>query len=168
VWTKYIANIITRELRALVREIQSYPNDEALWQTPPGVTNSAGTLVLHLAGNLQHYVGAKLGGSDYVRDRQAEFSRRDVSRDELVREVEKALQAVDGTLPQLGEGKLAVDFPEAVGGHVLRTEEFLLHLATHLAYHLGQIDYHRRLAAAKSGPIGAVAARELSTARTVD
>ena len=164
-WTTYIAGAMTRELRALIREIQSFPDDEALWQAPPGVTNPAGTLALHLAGNLQHYIGAKLGGSDYKRDRPAEFSRRGVSRDELVREAEKALEAVERILPRVNDETLAADFPEAVGGQILRTEEFLLHLATHLAYHLGQIDYHRRLVTGEAGTVGAVAARELTTAR---
>ena len=164
-WTRYIANIITRELRALSREIQSFPDDQALWATPPGITNSAGTLALHLAGNLQHYVGTQLGGGDYKRDRPAEFSRRDVSRDELVREVEKALEAVEQTLPRMSDEMLAADFSENVGGQTLRTEEFLLHLATHLAYHLGQIDYHRRLVTGETGTVGAMAAKELTSAR---
>jgi uncharacterized damage-inducible protein DinB len=164
-WTKYITGTMTRDLRALIREIESFPNDEALWQTPRGVTNPAGTLALHLAGNLQHYIGAKLGGSDYKRDRPAEFSRSDVSRDELVREVEKAIEAVERTLPQVSDETLAADFSEAVGGQILRTEDFLVHLATHLAYHLGQIDYHRRLVTGETGTVGAVAAKELTTAR---
>ena len=163
--TSYVSNLIIRELRALNREIQSFPNDEALWQTPPGVTNSAGTLALHLAGNLQHYLGAKLGGSSYRRDREAEFSRRGASREELSREVEQAIVAVEQALPKLTSDNLDADFPEKVGGQTVRTEEFLLHLVTHLAYHLGQFDYHRRLVTGETGQIGAVAVKELSTAR---
>ena len=163
--TSYLSNLITRELRALTREIQSFPDDDTLWQTPPGVTNSAGTLALHLAGNLQHYLGAKLGGSSYRRDRDAEFSRRGVSREELVGEVERAISAVEEALPKLTSEMLDADFPEAVGGQTVRTEEFLLHLVTHLAYHLGQLDYHRRLVTGETGQIGAVAVKELSSAR---
>jgi uncharacterized damage-inducible protein DinB len=163
--TESIASTITRELRALIREIQSFPDDEALWQSPPGVTNPAGTLALHLCGNLQHYIGAKLGASDYKRDRPAEFSRRDVSRDELIREAEKALEAVERVLPRVSDETLAADFSEAVGGQILRTDDFLLHLATHLAYHLGQIDYHRRLVTGDTRTVGAVAAKELTSAR---
>jgi uncharacterized damage-inducible protein DinB len=163
--TSYISNLITRELRALSREIQAFPDDDALWQTPPGVTNSAGTLALHLVGNLQHYLGAKLGGTGYRRDRPAEFSRRGGSREELAREVEQAVAAVAQALPKLTAESLEADFPEAVGGHTIRTDEFLLHLTTHLAYHLGQLDYYRRFVTGETGQIGAVAVKELSTAR---
>ena len=163
--TNYLSNLVTRELRALSREIQSFPDDDTLWQTPPGVTNSAGTLALHLVGNLQHFLGATLGGTSYRRDRQAEFSRRGVSRDELALEVERAIASVEQTFPKVTSDVLDADFPEAVGGQTLGTEEFLLHLATHLSYHLGQLDYHRRLVTGETGQIGAVGVKELTTAR---
>ena len=152
-------------VRALAREIQAYPDDAAVWRTAPGIANSAGTLALHLAGNIQHYVGAKLGGSGYQRDRPAEFGRRDVPRGDLLREIERAIQAAENTLPKLGERDLAADFPEAIGGRMVRTDEFLLHIATHLCWHLGQVDYHRRLVTGEAGKIGALAVTELSTAR---
>jgi hypothetical protein len=160
-WTQYIAKNMTRELKALKREIEAFPDDQSLWTIPPGVTNSAGTLALHLAGNLRYYVGTKLGGSDYERDRPAEFSRRDVSRSELAQEVEEAIEAVERTLPGLTAETLEADFPEAVGGQILRTDLFLVHLEAHLAYHLGQLDYHRRLVTGRDEPIGALAVKDL-------
>lgn len=163
--TAHLKTVITRELRALAREIQAYPDEASVWRTLPGVANSAGTLALHLAGNIQHYVGAKLGGSTYKRDRPAEFARRDVPRAELLHEIERAIAAAEGTLPRLSERDLAADFPEAVGGRIIRTDEFLLHVATHLGWHLGQVDYHRRMVTGETGKIGAVAVTELSTAR---
>jgi uncharacterized damage-inducible protein DinB len=162
-WTHYIAKSMVRELRALNREIQAFPDDPSLWTTPPGVTNSAGTLALHLVGNLQHYIGARLGGSDYKRDRPAEFSRRDVPREELTREVEKTIEAIERTLSGLTSETLESDFPEPVGGQTLRTDMFLLHLEAHLAYHLGQIDYHRRLVTGQDQPVGALAAKDLGS-----
>lgn len=163
--TTYLSAIITRELRTLIREIQSFPDDESLWRTPPGVTNSTGTLALHLAGNLRHYVGAKLGGTRYLRDRPAEFSTRDVSRKDLVREIEEAIAVVEQVFSRLTAEVLATDFPEAVAGQIVRTEEFLLHIAAHLAYHLGQVDYHRRWVTGEASRLGAVAIPELSSAR---
>lgn len=163
--TSYLSNIITRELRALTREIQSFPDDDSLWLTPPGVGNSAGTLALHLAGNLQHYVGAALGGSAYRRDREAEFSKRNLSREELAREIERATAVVEQTLPRVTPDMLQADFPAAVSGQTIRAEEFLLHLVTHLAYHLGQLDYCRRLVTEDPSHIGAVSVKELTTAR---
>ena len=85
-----MAAIFERDLRALRREVEAYPDERDLWAQVPGVSNVAGTLVLHLAGNLQYYIGAVLGGSGYVRDRPAEFARRDVARSELLREIEAA------------------------------------------------------------------------------
>jgi len=161
----HLTTVMTRELRALAREIRAYPDDESLWKTIPGAANAGGTLALHLVGNIQHYIGARLGGSDYVRDRAAEFARRGVSRLELMAEVEKAIAAVERTIPALQPHTLAADFPEVVGGRIIRTDEFLVHLATHLAWHLGQMDYHRRAVTGEPGKIGAVPVTELSTAR---
>lgn len=163
--TAHLRTVITRELRALAREIQAYPDDASVWRTIPGIANSAGTLALHLAGNIQHYVGAKLGGSTYRRDRPAEFARRDVPRVELLQEIQRAIQAAEVTLPGLSQRDLEADFPEAVGGRIIRTDEFLLHVATHLGWHLGQMDYHRRLVTGEVGKVGAVAVSELSSAR---
>jgi hypothetical protein len=164
--TKHLMTVISRELRALARELQAYPDDASVWRTFPGIVNSAGTLALHLAGNVQHYVGAKLGGTGYQRDRPAEFARRDVPRGDLLKEIERAIAAAETTLPQVSETALAADFPEAVGGRTIRTDEFLVHVAMHLGWHLGQVDYHRRMVTGEAGKIGAVAVTELATART--
>src|SRR5262245_21734885 len=89
-----VAAILIRDLKSLRREIEAYPEERMIWETPPGISNSAGTLTLHLAGNLQHYVGRHLGGSSYVRDRPAEFARRNVARAELLAEIAAAERAV--------------------------------------------------------------------------
>ena len=158
-----MAAIFERDLRALAREVESYPDERDLWARVPGVPNVAGTLTLHLAGNLQYYIGAVLGGSGYVRDRPAEFARRDVARSELLREIEAARTAVARTL------RLPLDvdgeFPEAVAGNRVRTGDYLVHLATHFAYHLGQLDYHRRIVTGHDKGIDAMRPIELSSAR---
>jgi uncharacterized damage-inducible protein DinB len=131
----------------------------------PGITNSAGTLVLHLAGNLQHFFGACLGHTGYVRDRAAEFSRRGVAREDLVREIEAARAAVTAGLADLTASQLTAEFPEAVADTRLTTGEYLVHLVTHCAYHLGQVDYHRRNVTGSGTTIGAMRPAELSSAR---
>ena len=148
--------MLLRELAAVRRSVAMYPDDASLWTLPGGLPNAGGTLVLHLAGNLQHYVGAVLGGSDYRRDRAAEFARRDVSRAELLAQLAGAVSAVERTLPTLSEESLLDPYPEAIGGRVLTTGTFLGHLATHLAYHLGQLDYHRRVVTGDPSGAGAV------------
>jgi len=163
--TADLKTVMARELRALAREVQAYPDDASVWRTFPGIANSAGTLVLHLAGNIQYYLGTRLGGDRYVRDRQAEFARRDVPRRELLAEIDRAIAALERALPRVTDDVMAADYPEPVGGKTLRTGEFLLHLATHLSWHLGQLDYHRRMVTGDAGKIGAIALGELASAR---
>jgi uncharacterized damage-inducible protein DinB len=160
-----VASILARDLAALRRELEAYPDERDLWATPPGVPNSAGTLALHLAGNLRHYVGAVLGGDGYVRDRDAEFARRDVPRAELAAGIAEAEAAVRRTLAALPDARLAEEFPQPVGERRIVTADYLVHLAAHLAYHLGQVDYHRRLVTGDGRGVGAVSPRELASAR---
>ena len=140
-----LRSVFIRDLTAVGREIAAYPDDASLWKTVPGVANSAGTLALHAAGNIQHFIGATLGHSGYQRDREAEFSRRDLPRTALAAEIEKAVQAVDRALPGLTPEQLYAPYPLLIAGRRVRTLDFLVHLATHLSYHLGQVDYHRRI-----------------------
>jgi hypothetical protein len=148
--------MLLRELAAVQRSVEAYPDDASLWALPKGLPNSGGTIVLHLAGNLQHFVGAVLGGSGYVRDRDAEFVRRDVPRAELLAELANTVDAVRITMPALREESLSQPYPQKVGGQVLPTAVVLLHLATHLAYHLGQLDYHRRVVTGDTSGVGAL------------
>ncbi len=151
-----IARFLLRELDALRRELAAYPDEELIWSVPPGAPNSAGTLALHMAGNLQHYIGALLGDSDYVRDRDAEFATRDLSRQTLLDQVAAAEDTIAAVLPALAESRLEEPFPEAMRGETLSTREALLQLALHLAYHLGQVDYHRRLLTGDGASIDAL------------
>jgi len=158
--------LILRELAALKREIDAYPDDASVWMRPEGVPNAAGTLALHLAGNLQHFVGAQLGKTGYVRDRAREFSATGLSRAELIEALSEAEQVVREVMPALNDADLLAPFPEHVGQQV-QTADFLLHLATHLAYHLGQVDYHRRVVTRDPRSIGALPIGELRTATRV-
>jgi hypothetical protein len=141
-----LSRLLVREVDTLIREIQLCPDDESLWRAPAGVANSCGTLALHCAGNLQHYVGHVLGGSGYVRDRAREFSQRSGTRADLVAELRRAREVVRETLAALPDPVLDATFPEPVAGVTLPARLFLLHLAVHLGFHLGQADYLRRIA----------------------
>ena len=153
--------LLARELRAVRRQVERYADDEGPWRELPGVPNAGGTLVLHLAGNLQHYLGAVLGGSGYRRDRDAEFARRGVACDALLTEVDAALHAVERGLAAVDASALDAPYPERFDGGTVRTRDLLLHLHAHLAYHLGQIDYHRRAVANDHAGVGAIALAEL-------
>jgi hypothetical protein len=157
--------MLDRDLRTLRRELEAYPDERQIWQAVPGLANTAGTLALHLAGNLQHYVGARWGGTGYVRNRDAEFGRRDVPRAELIAEIERARVAVAAGLGAVRPQELDVEFPELIGGCRIRTGDFLVHTAVHCAYHLGQVDSHRRIVTGSGEGVGAVRAAELGSAR---
>src|SRR4051812_6613902 len=162
-----ISHFLRRELRSLRLELEAYPDEQLIWALPPGLPNSAGTLALHLAGNLRHYVGALLGGNGYIRNRDEEFAARDIPRAVLLAQLSEAEAAVAATLPSLGEERMSQPFPEPIREHVLETGEFLLQLAVHLAYHLGQVSYHRRLVTGDVRGVGALSAAELVAARSL-
>jgi uncharacterized damage-inducible protein DinB len=164
--TTWIGAIMARDLRGLRRELEAYADERDIWRVQPGIGNSAGNLALHLAGNLQYFIGTVLSGTAYVRDRDAEFNRRDVPRAELLREIDAAIAAV-GLLSRVSDTELSKTFPQPVGGVTLATGDFLIHLAAHFTWHLGQIDYHRRLLTGQPGAIRAVLPSELASAQPV-
>lgn len=150
------ARSLVRELEGFKRELALFPDDDTVWKTVPGVTNSAGNLALHLAGNLQHFIGTVLGRTGYVRNREAEFGRRSGSREEIGRELDAAIATVRTVLPALPADTMEKEFPEAVMGSRFRTNAFLVHLCAHAGFHLGQAGYLRRMITGdttSSGPI---------------
>ncbi|HEX2781869.1 MAG TPA: DUF664 domain-containing protein [Gemmatimonadaceae bacterium] len=160
-----IRTILTRELFAFRRGVEAYPDDASLWRAVPGIANVGGTLVLHVCGNLRHFIGGVLGGSGYRRDRDAEFSRRGVPRPELLADIDAAIDAVARGMDATSDEALGGRYPEKVGGREVMTSDFLVHSASHLAYHLGQFDYHRRIITGDGRTIGAVAPAELPAVR---
>jgi len=151
-----ISRLLVRELQALGREIELFPDDESVWKTAPGLSNSAGNLALHVCGNLNHFVGAVLGQTGYVRDREREFATREGSRAEIRRRVEETASVVSEVLAKLPRSVLDAPYPEVHGGAQLSGRTFLLHLCTHAAFHLGQAGYLRRVVTgnpASSGPL---------------
>lgn len=164
---KALEHIFVRDIRGVMSELEAYPADEAVWRTAPGVTNSGGTLALHVAGNIQYFVGAVLNSSGFVRDRDAEFASRGLPRTKLLTELEAAITAVQQTLPRLTAAELSAEYPVPVAGRRVGTTEFLVHLAAHLGYHLGQVDYHRRFVTG-DGPLDVVSLRDLPTSSPGD
>lgn len=142
-----IAQLIDRDLKKLSEEITLYPTEESLWRTAPGITNSAGNLCLHLCGNLQHFFGAVLGKTGYQRNRPSEFSSKDVPKAALLEEIERTRTAVTQTLEHLKPSHLLNEYPEKVFDYPMTSLHFFMHLSAHLNYHLGQVNYHRRLIA---------------------
>lgn len=137
--------LFTRDLRKLHGEISAYQHEAAIWTIDKGILNSAGNLALHLVGNLNTYLGAVIGKSGYIRNRELEFSRKDLSRTELLQLIEDTIPVVVQALDQLGPADLEKEYPQLVFDAPTTMGYFLVHLSVHLGYHLGQINYHRRL-----------------------
>ena len=140
-----LLSLFIRDLKKLKTEIEAYRNEKTLWKTDKDILNSAGNLCLHLAGNLNTYIGAQLGNSGYVRQRDLEFSLKEIPRSEIIQKVEKTIDVIHYTFDKLTEEDLAKEYPIEPLGYKMTTGYFLIHLYGHLSYHLGQINYHRRL-----------------------
>lgn len=134
-----------RELGRLHKEIDQYEDESLLWVKKGDINNTAGNLAWHICGNLQHYMGAVLGGTEYQRDRDYEFTASNISREEIISSIMETHKAVDRVLNSLQPSDLEKDYPEQLWGRTIKTGWFLIHLLGHLNYHLGQINYHRRL-----------------------
>jgi hypothetical protein len=144
-----LAEILTelyeRDLNKLKAEVELYADEADLWKTGGEIANSGGNLCLHLAGNLRHFFGAVLGETGYARDRDLEFASGPVPRSALLAEIDAARGDVVLTLAKLSGEDFEKTYPLDVFGHPMTTGFFLVHLATHFNYHLGQINYHRRV-----------------------
>ena len=143
--TDTLTSLFHRDLDKLKDEINAYTDETDLWTLKEGISNSAGTLCVHLVGNLNHFIGAVLGNTGYVRERDKEFSVRNVPRQEMLQQIDEIKTVIENTLAKLTEADLQAEYGLRVFRDSMTTEFFLLHLSTHLNYHLGQINYHRRL-----------------------
>ena len=140
-----LLEIFERDLNKLKDEISLYKDENSLWVIKKEISNSAGNLCLHLIGNLNHFIGAILGQTGYERDRENEFAAKNIPRQELVNKIETTVQVVINTLNKLSVEDFEKDFPIQKHDKIVKTDFMLLHLITHFNYHLGQINYHRRL-----------------------
>ncbi|MFV5692119.1 DUF1572 family protein [Flavobacterium sp. LT1R49] len=140
-----LKSLFNRDLNRLKAEMELYQNEIQIWHIQKGIANSAGNLCLHLVGNLNSYIGAELGKTGYIRNRELEFSQKEIQRAELITKIEETIVVVNNALNNISEEELKMEFPLLVFETKTSTEFMLLHLTTHLAYHLGQINYHRRL-----------------------
>jgi uncharacterized damage-inducible protein DinB len=161
--TSILTTQLVRELQGFIREVEAFPSDDSVWHTRRGVTNSAGNLALHVCGNLQDFVGRVLGGTSYVRNREQEFSQREGTRADLVAELRKTIGVIESVVPEFTDEAMSGNYPMQLAGKTVNTAAFLVHLAAHLAFHLGQAGYLRRVITGDNTstnplPIAAIAA----------
>ncbi|MBO9692575.1 DUF1572 family protein [Chryseobacterium sp.] len=143
--TESLRSLYSRDLNKLKAEIEAYQTEENLWKTDKNIANSAGNLTLHLVGNLNHFLGTHLGNTGYVRQRDLEFSLKNIPKVELIEKVTATAAMIDSVLSQLSDEDVKKEYPLVVFENAMTTDYFLIHLLAHLDYHLGQINYHRRL-----------------------
>ena len=143
--TQTLKILFRRELEKLKKEIELYQEERNLWIIQKAIANSAGNLCLHLIGNLNTYIGKELGGTGYIRNRDLEFSQKDIPRDELLKKIDETILVIEKTLDTVTNQQLEEEYPAVVFAEKMTTGFFLIHLLAHLTYHLGQINYHRRL-----------------------
>jgi uncharacterized damage-inducible protein DinB len=141
---KSLSAVFVKDLIRLKTEIEAYSGEEKLWIKAEGINNSAGNLCLHILGNLNNYIGAILGNTGYIRNRPAEFSEK-TSKDYLLKSLDETTEMVKQTISNLDSEVLNQTYPDNVFGYEMKTDYFLIHLVGHLNYHLGQINYHRRI-----------------------
>jgi uncharacterized damage-inducible protein DinB len=141
---KSLAAVFDKDLKALKKEIELYEKEEDLWKVAEGINNSAGNLCLHILGNLNNYIGAILGNTGYLRNRAAEFTEK-TSKAELLESIESTIKMLYEIINKLDSSSIESKYPEEVFGHEMNTDFFLIHLVGHLNYHLGQVNYHRRI-----------------------
>jgi len=140
-----LISLFERDLNRVIDELHLYRSEANIWKAEGNISNSAGNLALHLIGNLKTYIGKRIGNVDYVRNRDLEFADKNVPREKLVADLTDTISIIKDSLKPVSDEDLKKDYPLLVLSERTSTEYFLVHLATHLNYHLGQINYHRRL-----------------------
>lgn len=140
-----LSTLFQRDLNKLVAELELYTNEKDIWRISGEISNSAGNLALHIIGNLNHFIGATLGDTGYIRDRDREFTEKDVARDDLIFELKKTSGMLADVLGKASDEVLDADFPFEFNNTTFSTRHMLIHFLAHLNYHLGQVNYHRRM-----------------------
>jgi hypothetical protein len=143
--SKTLNTLFQREIVKLITELNTYQSEVIIWEIEEGISNSAGNLTLHLIGNLNTYFGKNIGNTGYVRDRPAEFSAKNIPREKLIDDLKNTALMLEKVFTNFDNSLLETTYPEKVFDYDLTHEQFFVHLISHFNYHLGQVNYHRRL-----------------------
>jgi len=131
-----------RYLDQLKEELLAYENEKMIWAVLEGINNSAGNLATHLIGNLNHYIGQVIGSTGYQRNRPLEFNCIDVPREKLIQDIDDTKVMIEKIVSDLD---LEAPYPPEVFKRESSNFFVMCQLTTHLAYHVGQVNYHRRI-----------------------
>jgi len=140
-----LAGFYERDLRSVVQELLLFKDEQNLWKTAGSVRNTSGNLALHLIGGLNFLIGTQLAHTGYKRNRDQEFIRKDVPREELVKDLEAVIQLITQTLKGFDSSRMEADYPIPFDDATRSNSYVLVQLLAHINYHLGQINYLRRI-----------------------
>jgi hypothetical protein len=143
-YSSSLLSFFQRDLNKLKEELNAYTSELNIWKSEPNISNSTGNLTLHLIGNLNHFIGGTLGKTGYIRQRDLEFSDKNIPREILTADIDKTIGMLTGVLSKMSDDDLDMEY-EFMKDKRDSTGHFLIQLFGHLAYHLGQVNYHRRL-----------------------
>jgi hypothetical protein len=143
--TTTLLSLFERDINQIINELNQYQDEANIWKIEANITNSAGNLTLHLIGNLNTYIGKEIGHTNYVRNRTLEFTQKKIPKQELILQLEKTKEVIKLALSNLTAEELNNEKPILFLDKETTHQYLLIHLTMHLAYHLGQINYHRRL-----------------------
>jgi uncharacterized damage-inducible protein DinB len=138
-----LKELFIRDLERLESELTLIDGNH-LWETSPGIVNSVGVLTQHIVGNLNHFIGTALGNTEYIRNREKEFTETGISAEKLINDVNETSDMVVHVFSGLKNEDLNKPYPMDIPMDY-SIHKFLLHLYGHLIYHLGQVNYLRRI-----------------------
>jgi hypothetical protein len=138
------AALFELQLTKLKNEVISFKDEANLWKKIDGVNNTAGTLVNHLVGSLNFSVGTNIADNGYVRNREAEFADTNIPREKLVSGIDSLIVVIRTALENISEERLEKQYQMEHQG-IQNTRFYLIYFYGHLNYHIGQINYLRRM-----------------------
>jgi uncharacterized damage-inducible protein DinB len=124
-----------------IHELAAPLSNAQFWQRPYPYGNSFGHLVLHLTGNLNYYIGARIAKTGYIRDRPSEFNDPDPpSKDEALKRFDEAVDMVLGTISAQSPQDWSAEY-SGVGTHARKRLDMVMQCAAHMQHHIGQMIY---------------------------
>jgi uncharacterized damage-inducible protein DinB len=137
---RYLGDQYLPKIAACVERLSA----EDLWWRDNPASNSAGNLLLHLAGNMRQWIISGLGGAPDHRQRQREFDARDGgSAAELLEQLRNTVREADAVLAALEPESLLER--RVIQGKDVTVLEAIYHVVEHFSMHTGQIIFLTKL-----------------------
>jgi uncharacterized damage-inducible protein DinB len=144
-WTQTISAAFSGAYQSAAQDLHKWVDplsEEQFWRNPYSYGNSVGHLVLHLTGNLSYYLGSRIAGTGYVRNRDLEFTEsRRPAKAEVLRSFDATLALVIATIERQTETDWTLPYSAEREPEAQDRFAAFLRSVTHLHHHIGQIIY---------------------------